>query len=58
MRKRPPINQPVQLNLFRDRPLTPHWLDLTLEARHRTLPLLVRLLRAHTPCSWPIAPRR
>lgn len=34
MRKRPPINQPVQLNLFRDRPLTPHWLDLTLEARH------------------------
>ena len=47
MRKRPSIERSVQLNLFRTRPLTPRWWDLTMEARHRTLPLLARLLRVH-----------
>jgi hypothetical protein len=34
----------VQLELFRARPLTPHWRQLPTEVRRQTLPLLARLL--------------
>jgi hypothetical protein len=34
----------VQLELFRSRPLTPHWRQLPAEVRRQTLPLLARLL--------------
>jgi hypothetical protein len=34
----------VQLELFRARPLTPHWRQLPAEVRRQTLPLLARLL--------------
>lgn len=47
MRKVPPFNRRIQLNLFCRRPLTPQWALLPTEVRHKAIPLLARLLNNH-----------
>jgi hypothetical protein len=47
MRRTAKPPRPVQLELFREHPMTPTWAQLPEDARQRAHWLLARLLRSH-----------
>lgn len=47
MRRTSKLPRPVQLELFRDPPMTPTWAQLPEEARQQAHRILARLLRSH-----------